>query len=165
MNVEKLLQELMYDPNDGNFYWMVPKVGRPSGRPAGTTTHQGYTIIAYEGEKYKASRLAWYYMTGSWPNGLVGYKNNNPHDTSWDNLKLVTHEDRLKRYRINGDLITRKPPKVEKRVQRSTFSNYEVHVAVQDYLKDKVLIEGVYVSERNISGEAPTESGVLSQSS
>jgi HNH endonuclease len=51
---------------------------------------RGYHQIRIGGRPYSASRLAWLYMTGKWPNSEISYINGKPSDTRWANLREVT---------------------------------------------------------------------------
>lgn len=164
ITIEELQKELFYDKDDGNFYWVNPKPGRPTDKPAGTVSHQGYTIITISGIKYQASRLIWFYMTGEWPTGQVGYRDNDPHNTKWDNLKLVSNTERTINFR-NSINEPDKPTTsvIIKKVRRAQFSNSDVTKAVEEFIKDKILVEGWYV--RNLDSQASTETGVSPQAS
>lgn len=85
---ERLKEVLSYNPETGNFSW------RPGhklfGYRAGTTLQAGYTQISIDGKFYRASRLAWFYMTGKWPEFEVDHIDRNPANDKWDNLREVT---------------------------------------------------------------------------
>jgi HNH endonuclease len=57
---------------------------------AGARNGRGYHQIRIGGRPYSASRLAWLYMTGKWPNSEISYINGKPSDTRWANLREVT---------------------------------------------------------------------------
>jgi hypothetical protein len=62
----------------------------PVGAIAGARNGRGYHQIRIGGRPYSASRLAWLYMTGKWPNSEISYINGKPSDTRWANLREVT---------------------------------------------------------------------------
>ncbi len=65
---ERLLEVLSYDPLTGIFRWRVCLSRRNHiGDQAGTIGEDGYRIIQIDGWHYKASRLAWLYHRGRWP--------------------------------------------------------------------------------------------------
>jgi hypothetical protein len=62
------------------------------GRQAGTITN-GYRQIEIDYKLFKAARLAWLYMTGSWPENLVDHVNGNRSDDRWCNLRAATYQE------------------------------------------------------------------------
>lgn len=86
----RLLEVLHYDPKTGAFTWRA-KVSRKVlvGGLAGTTQSDKITIGLF-GKTYAAHRLAWFYMTGTWPPSLVDHRDLNGHNNKWRNLRLAT---------------------------------------------------------------------------
>lgn len=71
ITLEQLKELLYYDPDTGNFIRIVNRAKYVEGQIAGTENN-GYIIIELYGKGYSASRLAWFYMTGEWPeNGFT----------------------------------------------------------------------------------------------
>ncbi len=75
---------LTYNPLTGIFIW------KSTNKIAGTLTSSGYISIKILGKSYPASRLAWFYMTGYWPEFLVDHHNTIRNDNSWINLRVAT---------------------------------------------------------------------------
>lgn len=92
LSAERLHALLRYDPTTGLFTRIVApgKRGDLLGATAGSPQHQGYILIAVDGRKYKAHRLAWLYMTGAWPAGAVDHINQVKDDNRWSNLREAT---------------------------------------------------------------------------
>jgi hypothetical protein len=87
----RLRKVLSYAPTTGIFRWKVSASSRASvGSIAGAKNGRGYHQIRIGGRPYSASRLAWLYMTGKWPNSEISYINGKPSDTRWANLREVT---------------------------------------------------------------------------
>ena len=82
---------LHYDPETGAFTWLKERHGKrwPAGRPAGYVC-QGYLRINLFHVKLAASRFAWVYMTGEWPEALVDHRDGNKLNNRWANLRLAT---------------------------------------------------------------------------
>ena len=85
---KRLRKILRYAPTTGIFRWKVSASSRASvGSIAGAKNGRGYHQIRIGGRPYPASRLAWLYMTGKWPNSEISYLNGKPSDTRWANLR------------------------------------------------------------------------------
>ena len=103
----ELKARLSYDPETGIFIWLPrDRVHfktdnawrrwntRHAGKPAGHIDSQGYCNINIGYRIYKAHRLAWLYMTGAFPDGLVVHKNGLHDENQWANLQLKTAYER-----------------------------------------------------------------------
>ena len=101
ISLERLRQVLEYDPETGLWEWLRPNLmnKKPISKMAGTISVHGYRIITYEGVKYRASRLAWFYMTGEWPSQEMDHKDKDKANDKWINLREVSRsENGLNRY-------------------------------------------------------------------
>lgn len=77
----RLLEKLRYDPDTGYFYH------RDTGKRAGNQQLDGYRRVGVDGKNYPEGRLAWFYMEGEWPTGVIDHINHDPSDNSWANLR------------------------------------------------------------------------------
>ena len=95
------LKELLdYDPLTGIFTWKYRPGARKSlntrlaGVVAGYTSvrKDGYirSMICVDRGHYFAARLAWLYMTGTWPAEHVDHINHDSTDNRWQNLREAT---------------------------------------------------------------------------
>lgn len=87
----RLKELLHYDPETGEFVWLVHRQCKRKGSQAGTTEAQGYRVIKIDGKSYKAHRLVWLYMTGGWPQDEVDHENMDRVDNRLSNLRPATH--------------------------------------------------------------------------
>lgn len=83
---------LHYDQETGVFRWLVTRSRlAKAGSAAGTINKDGYRRIRIDGRDYMAQRLAWLYMTGSWPANKIDHKNGVPGDDRWKNLREASN--------------------------------------------------------------------------
>ncbi len=96
----ELLRELLhYNAETGEFVWRVSCRGTKAGDRAGTDSSQGRRQIIIGYTRFKAHRLAWLYVYGKWPNGLVDHINGDPTDNRIDNLREASMSENLQNQR------------------------------------------------------------------
>lgn len=85
---DELLRILRYDPDSGEFFWRVYRNNKayPGGK-AGSIYPSGYVIINIKAKLYRAHRLAWFYMTGEWPTGLLDHEDGDRVDNRWGKFR------------------------------------------------------------------------------
>jgi hypothetical protein len=83
ITAEELRARLRYDPETGEF-------SRPDGGSVGCLNPEGYVAIRVARKQYRAHRLAWLYVTGSWPKNEIDHINRVRHDNRIANLRDVT---------------------------------------------------------------------------
>lgn len=85
MTLAELKALLYYDPETGIFTW-VSDPGRKSfvGKEAGSKD-RGYVRIIIRRKHYYAHRLAWFYVTGAWPEQEIDHKIGK--SNAWGNLR------------------------------------------------------------------------------
>jgi hypothetical protein len=85
---ERLRERLFYDLRTGVFFWRSNEGGgHASGSRAGSLNKQGYRVIYLDGTRYREHRLAFLYVTGSWPAGEVDHKNMRRDQNNFLNLR------------------------------------------------------------------------------
>ncbi len=91
----RLKELLHYDKMTGFFYWLDTRHnGAKVGSVAGGVSRgerDGYWRIRVDGKKYRAHRLAFVYMTGNWPQGLVDHKDGSKVNNAWRNLRQASN--------------------------------------------------------------------------
>lgn len=84
----QLLEIFYYDPDTGIFTWKVkPNNLVEAGTSAGTNLKGDYARINIKRKSYPRSRLAWFYITGKWPQGLIDHINRDRRDDRFCNLR------------------------------------------------------------------------------
>jgi len=109
MLAHDLLKELLtYNPETGVFTW---KVYRADNAKAGDVAGSydggyGYIRISVNNSLYMAHRLAWLYMTGTWPAEEVDHINHIGDDNRWINLRAATHSDNQRNTSMNKNNVS-----------------------------------------------------------
>ncbi len=104
INQSELKELLHYEPDTGIFTWKVSlnrkiKIGSIAGTK---NKYWGYIYIGLKQKKYRAHRLAWFYMTGEWPKG-IDHDNHIRDDNRWLNLKEATQSKNTKNQSLRKD--------------------------------------------------------------
>lgn len=92
MDREYLKSVLHYDLETGIFRWLVTR-GRfaAPGVIAGTKTKKGDIRIVIDGRAYRAHRLAWLYVTGSWPKDQIDHADLDNENNRWGNIREASN--------------------------------------------------------------------------
>lgn len=87
---ENIFRVLAYDADTGIFTRkMILNSKQKIGEVVGSKDAKGYVIIRFAGKQYKAHRLAWLVIHGSWPKGEIDHINGEVSDNRITNLRDV----------------------------------------------------------------------------
>lgn len=105
-----------YDPETGII------IGR-QGRPVGSINKvNGYVMTHFDKRTVYVHRLAYFIMTGTWPEGDMDHVNGNRTDNRWSNLRVATRQQNLFNKRSTREL--------PKNVYRHSSGRYRVKMQV-----------------------------------
>lgn len=90
LTAPRLREVLFYNKKSGIWTHAIQRGPKNAGDIAGTIGNRGYRQISVDGKLYQSSRLAWLYMTGSWPSVDVDHRDLNKTNDRWSNLRLAT---------------------------------------------------------------------------
>lgn len=90
LTVERLKELIEYDPDTGIMKWRKDQGRALKGSEAGKVDNKGYRSIQINGTGYAAHRLAYLYVTGRWPAGIIDHIDRNKTNNAWSNLRNAT---------------------------------------------------------------------------
>ncbi len=101
LTLEYLHQIMRYGTESGDFIRLVTVGARGKvGDVAGSINGKGYIDIKIRYKSYRANILAWFYMTGEWPEGEVEHKDQDKTNNAWSNLRIASSsENSANRYK------------------------------------------------------------------
>ena len=127
---QQVRDALDYNPATGVFVWKInPAKNVKSGTTAGGNGKgNGYRYIRLGGEEITECRMAWFYMTGQWPDRRVKFRNGNKSDCRFENLALFNglagefdHKTRDGRQAYQNAYRAKTPNQQKARALRDSF--------------------------------------------
>lgn len=90
---ERVRELFHYNQETGDFIrkTVANTPGGHVGSIAGSLKKDGQIWIKVDGARYTAHRLAWLYMTGSWPADMIDHKDLDNTNNAWSNLRECTN--------------------------------------------------------------------------
>lgn len=93
ITIERLKELVRYEPTTGKFINLVRRGCNGVGVICGTIDGHGYISIMLDRKYYAGHVLAWFYVTGKWPEMGIDHENRIRHDNTWANLRLATKSE------------------------------------------------------------------------
>jgi hypothetical protein len=104
LSFEEVRRLLDYDQHTGVLRWRVrANTRRAAGDVAGCRTPRGYVRIQIRHHMYLAHRLAWVWMTGTWPADEIDHRDGDPSNNAWSNLRAATRLQNGRNRRMNSN--------------------------------------------------------------
>ena len=104
---ERLLELVEYNPETGAMTWLKPTSNRvKAGARAGSLAGNGYWQIKLDGTVYNYHRVAWFYVTGVWPDRWIDHKNGDIADNRFNNLRLSSISQNAGNMKRRADNMT-----------------------------------------------------------
>lgn len=99
----RLQETVRYDWETGIFTSMMDRgTGAKAGEQIGYLEPAGYLQARIDGRSYRLHRLAWLYMWGWWPEGVIDHINGIKSDNRWCNLRHVNYTINNQNKRVAG---------------------------------------------------------------
>jgi hypothetical protein len=95
INQEYLKSRFNYNPETGEFVCIKSFHKRFIGKKVGSFDSKGYLRLNLHGKFYFIHRLAWLYMTGSWPEEMIDHIDHNQSNNKWNNLRQANRSQNM----------------------------------------------------------------------
>jgi hypothetical protein len=92
VGIERLKELLTYDPSTGVFHSARQRGARRKDRVVGCLNAGGYLITCIDYKQFYLHRLAWFYMTGEWPEA-IDHRDGNRANNVFSNLRAADWTD------------------------------------------------------------------------
>ena len=102
---DELRRLVHYDPPTGVFRWRKSQKNGaiPPWAVAGSVDGRGYAQIGVGGKQLKAHRLAWVYMTGTFPVDEIDHVDGDRTNNAWANLRQASHKQNQENIKLRSD--------------------------------------------------------------
>jgi len=127
LDIARLRALLSYDPETGIFTWLVNRgPNKTAGNPAGSPDEEGYLRIGIDRRRYRAHRLAWFYVHGVWPEMELDHWDTDRTNNRIGNLREATRTVNMQNMRKSPAKASDLPMGVC-RDRRGFYSQISVH--------------------------------------
>ena len=99
-NLESLRAKLFYNQSTGEFTWTNQAMPAQRGKKAGQAMLSGYYRLGFEGLDYYQHHLAWYYVTGIWPEEQIDHIDRNKGNNAFANLREATSQENTQNSKV-----------------------------------------------------------------
>ena len=106
ITLEYIKQIISYDPETGVMVWTGHKPWTKRNKQVGNINKDGYWSVMVDGVNYPVHRLAWFYMTGTWPAKDIDHADLNRTNNKWVNLREATRGQNMQNGSLRADSST-----------------------------------------------------------
>lgn len=152
--ISKIREALHYSGETGILTWRSKVSDKVViGAPAGTRNYSGYILISVFGRRYRAHRLAWAIVHGSWPTLEIDHINGDRSDNRLENLREATRAEnsrnaRGKRGYLKGATYNKKAGRWQAQIMKDGRTTFLGH-----YDTPEQAHEAYKQNARNFHGE------------
>ena len=100
---KRLLERMNYDPETGLFMFKTHRCSNLVGKAAGSLMSHGYVEIQVDGHRFTGHRLAWFYVTGQWPEHTIDHRDGNRSNNRFSNLRPATQAQNVSNKAIQSN--------------------------------------------------------------
>ena len=94
-----------YNPDTGQFVNLVDRNSRSrKGDVLGYVQSSGYIYLRFGGKVQRAHRLAWFYMTGEWPDFDIDHIDGDRTNNKFSNLRKATRQENTRNTKYRGGI-------------------------------------------------------------
>lgn len=146
--IDKLKAHVSYCPETGDFVRKLPTGLR--GRVTGHQQSCGYIQIVIDRKYYYAHRLAWLFVTGSWPKSQIDHIDGDRKNNRFSNLREASNSENQQNTKLRSDNTSGFPgvswsKKANQWKAKITIEGRQKHIsyrdtpeqAYADYLREK----------------------------
>lgn len=99
LTAAEVRERFSYEPDTGTFRHISPSAKHRGSKPIGSIAgcisrkNGGYWVLWINGRWYRAHRIAWLYMTGEWPIGILDHADCNRTNNKWANIRIASRSE------------------------------------------------------------------------
>lgn len=130
-----LKDTIFYNPDTGLFVNLVDRNSRSrKGDVLGYTQSNGYVYLRFNSKLYRAHRLAWFYVTGEWPDLEIDHIDGNRTNNKFSNLRRATTKENARNTKYRGGVSGYKgvQPSLKKWVARIKVDGKQINLGTFD---------------------------------